>query len=433
MENEKSDNVAGAGQPFQLRPSKLGSDFSSFIKDAPNRFTLRPSALSAAAENIVLTTKTEKESPSKGFTLRPSALSTAAENIVLTPKAENRKRAISDDSQETDQFEEANKKTKTANQINDSVKSSENNDSVKSSENESTVGNLDIVRHPTGIGTFGFTSSESNIGLDTNSLNKNISDQVPNYFRKGLENGGKKLEFVFGASSNDGITSNAVDGFRTLSNKTQDFNNHNNNVQGQDNHKLLENADQYQKSYLENKKHFEELQQFTGEEGENHVLQVLCKLHEFNSKTKTWQEKGRGTLRLNDITQSDGLFQSRIVFRTQGTNIVLLNTMLWPEMCCEKVREKNVRISGITPDSQEVKLFLLNCGPNDCQKIFTSIERRIVALKRRKEHLSIVKNASNFENSDNDIDSDSSGKQSCTGTNSMLSSSSSSSANSDNQ
>ncbi|XP_065674236.1 ran-binding protein 3 isoform X6 [Hydra vulgaris] len=420
MENEKSNagagcNVAGA-----------------VIKDAPNRFTLRPSALSAAAENIVLTTKTEKESPSKGFTLRPSALSTAAENIVLTPKAENRKRAICDDNQETDQFEEGNKKTKTANQVNDSVKSSENNDSVKSSENESTVGNLDIVRHPTGIGTFGFTCSE-NIGLDTNSINKNSPDQVPNYFRKGLENGEKKLEFVFGAASNDGVTSNAVDGFRTLSNKTQDFNNHNNNVQGQDNHKLLENADQYQKSYLENKKHFEELQQFTGEEGENHVLQVLCKLHEFNIKTKTWQEKGRGTLRLNDITQSDGLFQSRIVFRTQGTNIVLLNTMLWPEMCCEKVREKNVRISGITPDSQEVKLFLLNCGPNDCQKIFTSIERRIVALKRRKEHLSIVKNTSNFENSDNDIDSDSSGKQSCTGTNSMLSSSSSSSANSDNQ
>jgi len=36
----------------------------------------------------------------------------------------------------------------------------------------------------------------------------------------------------------------------------------------------------------------------------------------------------------------------RLVMRTTGSLRVVLNTKLWPEMICEKVNEKNIRISA---------------------------------------------------------------------------------------
>ena len=45
--------------------------------------------------------------------------------------------------------------------------------------------------------------------------------------------------------------------------------------------------------------------------------------------------------------------------------------------------------------------LVFKCGPKDCQKMFTAIERRIVALKRNKDHFPPVKHTSTFENADN--------------------------------
>ena len=42
------------------------------------------------------------------------------------------------------------------------------------------------------------------------------------------------------------------------------------------------------------------------------LFQIICKLHVFEKERKVWLEKGRGTLRLNDICQTEGCFQSRL-------------------------------------------------------------------------------------------------------------------------
>lgn len=55
---------------------------------------------------------------------------------------------------------------------------------------------------------------------------------------------------------------------------------------------------------------------------------MTCKLFAYdNSAGGSWQERGRGTLRLNDQEAGElGREHSRIVFRTSGSLRVVLNT-----------------------------------------------------------------------------------------------------------
>ena len=51
----------------------------------------------------------------------------------------------------------------------------------------------------------------------------------------------------------------------------------------------------------------------TGEENESNVFQTNARLFAFDSAGSKWCEKGRGALRLNDMTSSaDTAFQSRL-------------------------------------------------------------------------------------------------------------------------
>lgn len=68
----------------------------------------------------------------------------------------------------------------------------------------------------------------------------------------------------------------------------------------------------------------------TGEEGETNILQISCKLFAYDKAGGgSWQERGRGTLRLNDLAAEDDESQqeqSRIVFRASGSLRVVLNS-----------------------------------------------------------------------------------------------------------
>lgn len=121
----------------------------------------------------------------------------------------------------------------------------------------------------------------------------------------------------------------------------------------------------------------------TGEEEERNVLQSNCRLFVFDTVTHSWREKGRGILRLNDMCQSmtEGIFQSRLVMRTQGSLRVVLNTKLWPKMTLEKGNEKSLRITAMDTD-KDIKIYLIMAAPNDIQRLWTAIDRRIQALKR---------------------------------------------------
>lgn len=90
---------------------------------------------------------------------------------------------------------------------------------------------------------------------------------------------------------------------------------------------LSESAKEYEESRA-NKRKYDEVEIRTGEEGETNVVHLSCKLFAFD-KAGSWQERGRGNLRLNDLLIEDEeqpYTQSRLVFRTSGSLRVVLNT-----------------------------------------------------------------------------------------------------------
>ena len=55
--------------------------------------------------------------------------------------------------------------------------------------------------------------------------------------------------------------------------------------------------------------------------------QINCKLYAFHKENCSWLERGRGLLRLNDRREEGaGPLHSRLLFRTQGSLRLVLNT-----------------------------------------------------------------------------------------------------------
>ncbi|XP_042559038.1 ran-binding protein 3 [Clupea harengus] len=124
----------------------------------------------------------------------------------------------------------------------------------------------------------------------------------------------------------------------------------------------------------------------TGEESESNVLQMQCKLFVFDKTAQLWIERGRGLLRLNDMASTeDGMLQSRLVMRTQGSLRLILNTKLWPQMQVDKASEKSVRITAMDTEDQGVKVFLISASSKDAGQLAAALHHRILALKSRAE------------------------------------------------
>uniref|UniRef100_A0A1B0CKY5 Putative ran-binding protein ranbp3 n=1 Tax=Lutzomyia longipalpis TaxID=7200 RepID=A0A1B0CKY5_LUTLO len=122
---------------------------------------------------------------------------------------------------------------------------------------------------------------------------------------------------------------------------------------------LTEVAREYEESRAQKRK-YEEVETITGEEDEKNILDINCKLFTFTSST--WEERGRGSLRLND--PKSGATNSRVVFRAAGSHRVLLNTKIWHEMVAERASQKSMRLTAID-SSGLIKVYLINC------KLFT--------------------------------------------------------------
>lgn len=117
-------------------------------------------------------------------------------------------------------------------------------------------------------------------------------------------------------------TNGATDMLFTDALKTDAKSNKTNN--GKENKSLVETAREYEESRAVKRK-YDEVEVKTGEEDETNILCMSCKLFSFDGISGTWQERGRGTLRLNDF-EADNRTQSRLVFRTSGSLRVILNT-----------------------------------------------------------------------------------------------------------
>ncbi|KAK4875586.1 hypothetical protein RN001_012008 [Aquatica leii] len=138
---------------------------------------------------------------------------------------------------------------------------------------------------------------------------------------------------------------------------------------------LSESAREYEESRAIKRK-FEEVEVITGEEGEKNILQITCKLFAFDKLSGgSWQERGRGILRLNDQETEDGT-QSRLVFRASGSLRVVLNTKIWAEMTIELASNKSIRFMAFDA-SGEVKVFLLTGSQDDVKQLFRLLEIRL--------------------------------------------------------
>jgi len=156
---------------------------------------------------------------------------------------------------------------------------------------------------------------------------------------------------------------------------------------------LNENAKEYFESHIAPKRKYDEVEVITGEENEHNVLHLSGKLYIFH-KPKGWLEKGRGELRLNDLSVAAAntsisrdakrkVLSSRIVMRTVGSLRVILNTKVYHGMSVEKPNEKSIRLTGM--EDGEVKVFLISASPKDTDALHCALKSRLAELKSVQE------------------------------------------------
>lgn len=83
----------------------------------------------------------------------------------------------------------------------------------------------------------------------------------------------------------------------------------------------------------------------TGEEDESKVLQIHCKLFQWQASETIWKEKGKGILRLNDRKGREDKLSSRLIMRTAGTLNVILNCSLTPGMNLSKSSDTSIKFT----------------------------------------------------------------------------------------
>uniref|UniRef100_A0A914C7R8 RanBD1 domain-containing protein n=1 Tax=Acrobeloides nanus TaxID=290746 RepID=A0A914C7R8_9BILA len=115
----------------------------------------------------------------------------------------------------------------------------------------------------------------------------------------------------------------------------------------------------------------------TGEEDEKILFNTNCKFFLFNTETKSWVERGLGYIRLNTKTDhewddsEDGI---RLVGRITGTQKVVINSKIFPEMVLEKITEKRLKISAQCPDSDLPQLFIVQAAPASIETLHNWIQ-----------------------------------------------------------
>lgn len=151
---------------------------------------------------------------------------------------------------------------------------------------------------------------------------------------------------------------------------------------------LTKVAQAYEESRGLNKRKYDEVETITGEENEINVLNVNCKLFAFISSN--WEERGPGSLRLNDplssnVAANDAKAKcSRVVFRTSGNLRVLLNTKVWSGMVVEKPSQKSLRLTAVDPTDGQVKIFLAMARPDDISSLYNALKKRVQQEKDRE-------------------------------------------------
>ncbi|XP_061392293.1 ran-binding protein 3, partial [Musca vetustissima] len=141
---------------------------------------------------------------------------------------------------------------------------------------------------------------------------------------------------------------------------------------------LTDVAREYEESRAQKRK-YEEVETFTGEENEVNIVDLNCKLFAFVNSN--WEERGRGSLRLNDSRIEHEC--SRLVFRTAGNLRLLLNTKVWGGMVAERPSQKSLRLTAMD-NTGKIKIFLVMARPAEIKNLHSALVERIE--KRKLSH-----------------------------------------------
>ncbi|XP_072018686.1 uncharacterized protein [Amphiura filiformis] len=423
--SEAMTTPASSAAPVLATPHEWQPTFGSVAKSSSTPFKLKESALQAAAEHVNGKGQHKKEEESKGA----SSTSETMDEAEKSPSTDQNDAASKSPSENTD-----SKPSSTEGPSSSTDK--RNNYFIKLNDG--------TERRNVGFGVFG-TFSDSQIG--TVSFGKPEKEHdggtAENYFLQFANNGsegslpasagttpitspvqvqpssasppqsnlslsGSGSSFIFGQHMNERVTSvNKKEGeLETAAEFVfgQNLGDRVKSEEGDDSSSadaplfspdasgktLAENANAYAEAKESSRVKFEQVPKLTGEEDEEHVLQVQCKLYIFDVTKRLWQERGRGMLRLNDRRQStpdaDTAIQSRLVMRTQGSLRVILNTKLWSTMILEKASSKSLRISALDSETKTPRVFLISSTPKDAEQMYRAIEYRIQELKH-VEHM----------------------------------------------
>ncbi|XP_076353443.1 uncharacterized protein LOC143248696 isoform X2 [Tachypleus tridentatus] len=341
--------------PFSIKmsacsPTKSSADSTDsqdafqMVTSSASRFMLRPSPLAAQAEKLKTSGSCSSDSPSLTF---------------ASHKQEDKEnKSVSDNLEQFGDSDSAHLSSNSSNGTKKQVTSSisRSPETLRSSEDSpfKSLFKSDCNKSP--------VSSESKAtAAPTNFVfGQNLHERVVTYEDPGSDSSSSisnQLTFqAFQKSSSEDESKDECSGKLVKS--------------------LTESAKEYQAKQIKRK--YEEVTVVTGEEEESNVLQINCKLFAFEKNNGTWVEKGRGILRLND-REVDGVLQSRLVMRTQGSLRLVLNTKVWAGMSLEQASHKTVRISAI--DTDGVKVYLIMANPKDSEQLFSALECRVANLK----------------------------------------------------
>jgi Ran-binding protein 3 len=139
----------------------------------------------------------------------------------------------------------------------------------------------------------------------------------------------------------------------------------------------VEAARKYEEMKGALKRKYDEVEIITGEEDEENIVEINCKL--FTFENMNYEERGRGMLRLNDKKSG-----SRLVFRASGSLRVLLNTKVWGDQTCEKASPKSLRLTAFNSEGQ-LKIYIVQGRSEDIESLHHELQRRIKREQVREE------------------------------------------------
>lgn len=417
-----------------LRPSAFQNNGNSDAASSSSKSILRPSSFQLAPSNLsaasTSSNKNECDEPTTS-TDSPSEVDSPKPSLSLSPSCESTANDVAtkeDDSKIT---------STTSNDGEIDGESSEETKPVSNPFNNSKAQNADIDEDsdteakskPAEKETEKFDSqavSKSDSGLGSNLF---ASTNTKNLFAAATTKtssilNGSENNFVFGqnireriigvpdtsvaSSKSDDVQNDSAGGsklFAVNSANSSGEASTNNGTETPKESSTVEDLTKVAREYEESraqKPKLEAVETHTGEEDEVNVLDMSCKLFAFIASN--WEQRGPGSLRLNDVkTSTEGSdARSRVVFRTLGNFRVLINTKVWAGMVVEKPSQKSLRLTAIDPSDGSVKIFLVMARPDDVASLQKALIKRIDAEKKLEKAAGSTENVEANSSTSND-------------------------------